>query len=234
MKTPLIGLSILALVSLTACGSLTSSPPLPVEAKLFNIQTNLTPQVQMQTNVVTVRETNVVTVINPLTQVQYQTNQVTVQTVATNIVTVTNEVPSYVFTPKAAVTNDAAIIGTVANGFLPGFGGLITTGITGLLGLWATLRTKSQGNQVAANLAQAIETARSVIKSLPNGATVGSQFDDFLVQHQTDANLLNEIAPLVDKYVNPDAAQGAATKIIQLVTTPLNAAPPVAAAPSNS
>ena len=236
----LILLTGLAPVAFLGCSALTSAPPTKVESALFNVQTNVTPIAVLQTNFVTqtVFQTNVVTVRNPVTEVMYQTNQVTqvMQTVGTNIVTVTNLVPSYAFTVKTNVSNDVNALGTVASTFFPGFGGLISTGIAGLLGLWATMRTKANGNQIAANLTQAIQTARSVIKSLPNGAAIGTQFDSFLVQHQTDANLLDEIGKIVDATVNNDQAQGAATKIINLVTTPLNTPTPpaVAAAPPST
>ena len=236
MKKLLLSLPILCLAALTACSALTSAPPTKVESALFDIKTNYVPVVAVQTNVVTVTQTNMVTVRNPVTEVMYQTNQVSVVSVGTNTVTVTNLVPAYDFTVKTNVSNDVSAIGAVASTFFPGFGGLISTGIAGLLGLWATMRTKSQGNQIAANLTQAIQTARSVIKSLPNGAAIGAQFDNFLVQHQTDANLLDEIGAIVDSTVNNDQAQGAATKIINLITTPLNTPPAptvAAAAPSN-
>ena len=225
--------AVILLTGLVAgCSMLASKPPSALETKLYDIKTNQVPVVVLRTNVVTVTETNVVTVRNPVTQVIYQTNQVTVQIVGTNIVTVTNLVPAYDFTPKASAVADAQITGGVINTVFPGWGSVVSYGLTGLLALWGGLRTKKQ-NANTANLTQAIETARSVIKSLPNGATIGTQFDNFLVQHQTDANLLDEIGTIVDSTVNPDAAQGAATKIIQLVTTPLNPTPPVAAAPSN-
>ena len=221
-----IVLGLILLTGLVAgCSLLTSKPPSALETKLYDVKTNYVPVVAVQTNVVTVTQTNVVTVRNPVTEVMYQTNQVSVVSVGTNIVTVTNLVPAYDFTVKTNVSNDVSAIGTVANAFFPGFGGLISTGIAGLLGLWATMRTKAQGSQIAANLTQAIQTARSVIKSLPNGAAVGAQFDNFLVQHQTDANLLDEIGAIVDNTVNNDQAQGAATKIINLITTPLNTPP---------
>lgn len=228
-----LSLVILCVLCFTiGCAALTSKPPSGLETKLYDIKTNYTPSVVLQTNLVTVTQTNVVNVRNPVTEVMYQTNQVTIQTVGTNIVTVTNLVPSYDFTTKASAVADAQLTGGVINTVFPGWGSVVSYGLTGILGLWASLRTKKQ-NALMANSVQAIETARSVIKSLPNGATIGKQFDDFLVQHQTDANLLNAIGPLVDKYVNADQAQGAATKIIQLITTPLNTPPPVAAAPSN-
>lgn len=250
MKKLILPFAIVCLAALTACSLLTSKPPSAVESKLFNVQTNFTPVIAYVTNTL---PPVILTVTNPAPppQVVIVTNPATLQVVTvtstppaqvvfvTNqappvIVTVTNLVPAYAFTPNQTSLDTAQAIGTVANGFLPGFGGLISTGLAGLLGLWATMRTKSKGNQIAANLTQAIETARSVIKSLPNGATIGSQFDAFLVAHQEDANLLNEVGAIVDNYVNPNEAQGAATKIIQLVTTPLNSPPPVSAAPSNS
>lgn len=232
MKNP-FALPLICIVFLTGCSMLASKPPSPLETKLFDIRTNQVPVVLTQTNVVTVTQTNVVNVRNPVTEVMYRTNEITIQTVGTNIVTVTNLVPAYEFTPKPASLEAAQAVGTVTNGFLPGFGGLITTGLTGLLGLWATLRTKKQGNQIAANLTQAIETARSVIKSLPNGAAVGSKFDAFLVAHQEDADLAGKIGAIVDQFVSADEATGAATKIINLVSTPLTSPPAVAAVPSN-
>lgn len=234
---------------MTACAALTSKPPSAIESKLFDVQTNFTPVIAYVTNTlppVILTVTNpapppqIVVVTNPATlQIVTVTNTPPAQIVmVTNqsppqIVTVTNEVPAYVFTPKQSATDTATGIGAVTNLVAPGFGTLVSSALTGILAIWAGLRTKKQ-NAITANLTQAIETARSVIKSLPNGAAVGKQFDDFLVDHQQDANILQEVGLLVDKYVSPDQAQGAATKIIQLVTTPLTTPPPNAAAPSNS
>lgn len=216
------------------CATLTARPPSAFEGKVYDVKTNQVPVVVLQTNIVTITQTNQVLQTNVVTGVVTLTNLVTIETTP-HIITITNIIPAYEFTPKPATTDTITGVGSLVNAIIPGFGGLVTTIGTGLVGLWGYLRTKKQRNEWAGNLSQAIETARSVIKSLPNGNQVGSAFDKFLIDHQTDADLAKQIAAIVDQYVLPTQARGTATAILNEAIAPLGEAKTaIVAVPSNS
>jgi hypothetical protein len=140
-------------------------------------------------------------------------------------------VPQYTDTTKPAVTAGIQSAGTVVNTFLPGIGGLVTTGLTALIGLYGYLRSSKNYNTGVA-LTQEIQTIRNFIQSLPNGATYDAALMQFAQAHQADAGVLNNvIAMLASETSNPDAraaAQGVITTINSLTQSP---PPPLASPP---
>jgi hypothetical protein len=78
---------------------------------------------------------------------------------------------------------------------------------------------------VSKNLAQIVETARSVIFAQPNGAQLALTFDNWMMKHQNDAQLANEIAKLVDATVDPSGADQTAQNLLRDAAAPLTPAP---------
>lgn len=221
--------ALLGTAMLAGCSSTT---PTAVERALYDVQTNVTQQVTVKTvtNIVNevVPQYVLVNVTNTdhTVQITTLTNFIPVPMPQVVLVSVTNAVTNFVETPKQTVTDTIQAGGSVLNTFLPGVGGIISTVAVGLLGLWAKIRSTKNLNDVAGTLTQSIETARSIIKSLPNGAAIGQQFDTFLVQHQADANVLSQITKIVNDTVSAGDAQSKASELLTLATgTPTVAKP---------
>lgn len=200
-----------------------ATQPAPNAAEKF-IYTTVTNTVTL-TNQVTQYTTNLIPSVVTNTQNQvvtlYQTN-VTTQIVP-QIVTTTN----YVFATAPNTTSAVTAASAVINGFAPGAGTIAGSVATALLALWAAYRNnqaKSAAQQVAANGVQAIETAREIIKGLPSGQVLLTQYDNWLMQHQQDANVANEVAQLVTRLTAGEqwanAAQTILDTALQNVQTP--------------
>ncbi len=136
------------------------------------------------------------------------------------IVTLSNGVPvgtnqeyktNYILTPGPGALATEQTAGAVGNIF--GVGGIISTVLGGLFGLYGTLRSR-QATATAGVLAQTVETARAVIGATPQGAQLNSALKSWMMEHQTDAGAIQAIAGLVDNFVDPEAATGAATSIV--------------------
>lgn len=227
MKTPIkISLAIVALTGLLAgCSLLSSSgpqkPPSALESVLFDTSTNFVPVIF--TNV-----TPGQTITNPATGALV-TNAPTTNLVATNQAQIT-------FTPNATAQIVQAVGGGIGNLF--GVGGLVTTGLSGLFAWYANLRSR-KSSATAATLAQAVETARQIFQATPQGERLDSAFVNWMQQHQTDAGVIQNVAQILDGYVNTSAAQGDAANILKSVlalvpqnlqTAPQKPNPPAAAA----
>lgn len=219
MKTKIFvasGLIGLALALLVGCAS---KPPSAFEQKYFNITTN-PPVIAVVTNLVpvTIYKTNEVvqTVTNTQNVVEFRTNLVPVA-VATNIEArtslVTNEPESWNLKPKPeAIQPIQSVGGLIGNLF--GAGGLVTTAIGAAFSLWGFMRSKKT-YATATDLAQIIETVRSFVRQLPNGANYDSALVNFMVQHQAEAGTINQVATIVANEVNTSDAQVAAEHIRQ-------------------
>lgn len=215
----------------TGCAALSSAPPSKAETYAYDITTNLV----TKTNFVT--QTNLVSQIVPInttnvtgqTVLFYQTNYVPQLVTETNRVVETN----YVFAENAHAKATTAVIGTVANIAMPGSGTLITAVIGGILGIWGSFRSKAanKATAIANNSNQIIETARNIITALPNGGSIAKDFDSWMVQHQQDAGIAQEVAALVGKFVNPDQASGTASKLLATALAPLTPLVPATSAP---
>jgi hypothetical protein len=208
--------SILTVMSLSGCSMFGTnpSPPTKAESLIYNTVTNYVP------------------VVVP----SYVTNQVTVTSYATNVVpvtvaAVTNLQPQYVETVKPGVASGIAAGGGVLNVLLPGMGGLISTGVTALLGLWGYLRSSKQSSanyDTGAALAQEIEIIRSFIKTLPNGATIDNTLTNFIQAHQADSGVLTQVLNLLASEVSNKDASTAAQQIAQTVAGLVSTNPPAA------
>jgi hypothetical protein len=228
MKSKLIAIfsvSVLCLM-LTGCGLLGTnpSPPTKAESLVYNTMTNYVPVIvpSYVTNQVTVTSyaTNVLGVL----VTQYATNVVPVTVAA-----VTNLQPQYVETVKPGVASGIAAGGGVLNVLLPGMGGLVSTGVTALLGLWGYLRSSKQSSanyDTGAALAQEIEIIRSFIKTLPNGATIDNTLTNFIQAHQADSGVLTQVLNLLASEVSNKDASTAAQQIAQTVAALTSASQP--------
>ena len=218
-----IGLISLAAVAFVGCAS--TKPPTALEQRFFNIQTNITPQVVLQTNVVPVFQTNVVvqtvTVTNQVGVVVPVpvTNFTTVITMQTNIVQATNMVAGYTLAPNATAQTTAGIAGTLSNLGMPGTGSLVTMGLLGLAAAWAGIRNRQYAGQnsalqqVSGTLAQNISTFMAVLQQTPQGKQLAPLLQNYLNSHQAEAGVIQQVAGLASQ-VDPLQAQGAAQQIL--------------------
>lgn len=185
-----------------------TKPPTALEQHYFNITTN-PPVLSVTTNVisVTLYRTNEVTI--PVTNIQgvieYKTNVVVVPSTVlqTNLAVVTNVPETYNFAPGANQQNVKDIGGAIGNLF--GAGGLVTTAIGALFSIWGLVRSR-KNSQTAIGLAQTIETMRSFVQQLPNGATYDTALVQWMQQHQAETGTINQVLTLLANEVsNPDA-----------------------------
>ncbi len=196
-----------------------SKPPSAFEQRFFNITTN-PPVIAVVTNLVpvTIYKTNEVvqTVTNLQNVVEFKTNFVPVA-VSTNIevraTLVTNQPETYNLTPKPEAIQPIQNVGGLI-GNLFGAGGLVTTAIGAAFSLWGFMRSKKT-YATATDLAQIIETCRSFVRQLPNGASYDTALVNFMVQHQAEAGTINQVAQIVAGEVNTSDAQVAAEHIRQ-------------------
>lgn len=232
-------MGIMAAVLLSGCAFMGRNPSAPtkVESALFTTVTNYVQQtnvvqqvVPVYSNVVqTVTVTNVVPGQAP---VVVQTNFLT-QTVdhyLTNTVTiVVSNVPAYTETVKPTTAASVQAAGSALNMFIPGVGGLVSSGVLGLLSLWGYLRSSKLGDTSAA-LAQEIETVRAFLQQLPNGQAYDTALVNFLQAHQAEEGVAGQVLQLLAKEVSNPDAQIAATEVqrtlqqLQLATAPAPAA----------
>lgn len=209
-----------------------TKPPTALEQRYFNITTN-PPVLAVVTNYipVTMYKTNEVlqTITNTQNVVEFRTNLVAVA-VGTNIearaTVVTKEPETYNLKPKPEAIQPIQTVGGII-GNLFGAGGLVTTAIGAAFSLWGFMRSKKT-YATATDLAQIIETCRSFVRQLPNGANYDSALVNFMVQHQAEAGTINQVAQIVANEVNTSDAQVAAEHIRQGLASlgvPLPAAP---------
>lgn len=196
-KLLILGGLVSALVSCSV-GCATRQPaPSAIEQKLFTIQTNYVPVVLIQTNIV--MATN------------FATGEVSG---IPEVMAVTNQKSQYNFTPNATAAGISAAAGGV--GAIWGVGGITGTVVGALFSLWAWFRNR-QASAAAANLAQVIETGREVLLSLPDGEKYDAAWKAWMMEHQTDAGVVQTVAQIVGGVVNNDAAKGAAKSIVELI-----------------
>lgn len=212
------------------------SPPSPLESSLFHVTTNYAPVVTVQTNVisVTLYQTNTVTVpqTNTIGVITYQTNSVTVPvlTFQTNTATVTNLQAQYNYGPGGTLSGAQGIVSSI-----PVYGALAST-LLGVIGsVWGWLRS-TKNRQTAANTMQVVETMRSFIQALPNGANYDNALVQWMQAHQAQAGVLDNVLSLLANEVSNPDAQFAANSVIATINglsatptipTPAPAAPKV-------
>lgn len=195
-----------------------SSPPTKFETRLFDVQTNRFPIIELKTNVIqiTVFNTNMVYTTNSPEKVTAQPTVATTNIWQTNVVWITNGFEeAYSYRPGARAREVQETAGAVGNLF--GVGGIVTTGIGALLALWAQMRS-SRRYTTAATLAQTIETLRVFMRSLPNGTAYDTAFVQWMQSQQMNAGVVQQVVDLLQREVsNPDAKE-AAREVSEIIT----------------
>jgi hypothetical protein len=233
-----LGLSALALAPffLAGCAS--------VDRALYNVETNWTPHVFVQTNIITVTntvpvpmvvietnrvgQTNSAGVVTSViqTNVYNLTNQATVLTFQTNVFSVTNQVPSTQLVDRPSTETAASGIGAAVGG-LWGLGGLASTGLLGLLHFYRNIRNK----QLNGAFVQAIQTGRELLATT-QGEQAKAAYTNWLIQHQSATGVISAVTKMVPDLVDNPAAREAAQFIAeQLPVAPATAGQPVASTP---
>ena len=221
----------LGAIILAGC-STTGSPPTAFEQKFFDVKTNVLEITVLKTNIVpiTTYTTNeiTITVTNKHGVTEYQTNLVLVPKVVLQevIQPFTNRVPYYDWTPSTNANQIAQTGGAI--GGLFGYGGLISTGLLGIFGIWAKMRS-SRNYATAANMAQTIETIRSFVQSLPRGAEYDAALVQWMQAHQAEAGVLDQVLEILKNDVSNPDARFAAQQLdaaLHALQTPAPPAPP--------
>lgn len=218
--------SALIAMAVTGCAALQQKPPTALETKFYDVVTN----VVEKTNFTTVTNFQQVTVTVPVQVTNFTTHEITttnvinvpVVQVFTNFVEQTN----FVYAVNDKTKAEVSTVSTLATAVAGPYGALAGAVLSGILGIWGTLRSRQATTlgTVAANSTQVIETARNIIRSMPNGSQIGAQFDNWMMTHQQDAGIANEVASIVDAVVDPSHATHAASDILGAITAPI--APP--------
>lgn len=220
--------SVVMVLILAGC----STTPTGVDRAVANVQTNYAPVLALQTNVLTIVQTN--TVIQTVTVTNsvgvpipvFVTNYVTASVTQTNVALVTNQVPTYTLTPNATATGVAGAVGAVTNTFLPGTGGLVTSGLLAALSIFLGFRNRQMNgqndalSQAAGVLAQTIETGREVLAKTTQGQQAADAFTAWMVGHQADTNTIATITNIVKASTDNVQAQAAANQILALIGQP--------------
>lgn len=194
------------LVGLISGCSQFGSAPNAFEQVVFTTITNYQDVVTMKTN--TVQE---------LVQ-RWETNQVGQIVSVTNFETVTlfryetNKQPVYDHVVSDAAKADVAVVGTAVNTFFPGFGGLVSTGLMGILAGWAQYRSSKRG-RTSETLSQEVQTLLEFIKLLPNGPGYKEAITKWLQEHQVEQDVASQVLGLISKHVDKDEAKDAVVEI---------------------
>lgn len=195
-----------------------AGPPTAREARFFDITTNVEPMVIVRTNYVPIHYTNYQVIqvpsTNPLAPPVTITNEYRLTVFETNRVTTTNLVESYEFKPGAGAREITEIGGAVGNIF--GVGGLVSTALAGLFGIWAQVRS-SRRYRTAGSLAQTIETLRAFIKALPDGARYDNELVNWMQTNQANAGVLQSVIGLLEREVSSSDAKEAARQIAAII-----------------
>ena len=157
------------------------------------------------------------------------TNYYPAEVVSTNsgqVVTQIVQMPAYTYGPGPGGDAAKGVAGAIGNIAAPGVGGPIASGVVGLgLALWAWIRGNKQ-SATANNLAQSIEVARELIKSLPNGAAIDSSYTTWLAQHQAEAGVIPQVLDILDKTVDNPLAKQTSDQLRAALAAIQNPAPP--------
>lgn len=176
---PILSLSLL----LTGCKFFGADPAPPSKAEnyLFDVLTNYTPRVMLATNAMWV--TNHVTVFHTNEVGKIVEIPVAVVIPKYDLITITQQIPEYVWTPKTNTVQYTQTAGSVANMVVPGSGGLVTGLLTAGLLAWGRLRSSKKTNVA---LAQNVETALEFIETVPGGSKYTSAIKQFMQKDQAD------------------------------------------------
>jgi hypothetical protein len=125
----------------------------------------------------------------------------------------TNALGQVHYQPNSNVTALAGTAGAIGNIAAPGIGGPIAAAvIPTLAAIWGWIRSSKNG-AAAVNLAQTIETARELIKTMPNGAAVDQTLVTWMQQHQAEANVLPQVLKILKDNVDSPLAQQTAEQL---------------------
>lgn len=194
-----IGATAALFVVLGGCAS--PAPPSAFEQRIFNVETNQVPRLTIDKV--------------PLPDGTFS-----------NYVHTVNE-PSYQYHTKPEVADTVKTTGNAISGaFGFPFAG---TAATTILALWGWIRSSRKGDNMGASLAQIIETAREVLRAVPNGSQYDQAFVNFMQQHQTETGVITQVASILDNAVSNNDAKAAAQDILDIVNAVKN--PPPAASP---
>lgn len=200
-KLMLLPFVLSAALLLQGCaGAASQRPPSPIEQHFFDVTTNQVPVVESVPQVVTV------------------TNEQLEVVTVTNVVTTTNLVESYAFTPNERAQAVQGI--GEAAGNVWGVGGIIGTALGALFGLWGMWRSRQSSvmaEDTAAVLVQIIETGRQLLLQLPDGAKYETVWKNWMIKHQADVGKIAEISALVATAVDTESARGAAAGLLDII-----------------
>lgn len=194
-----------------------SSVPYAWESRFYDIQTNITPVVIYQTNTVsrtnlierTVTTTNFVEATGAIQITMTPTREITV--VSEPVVTIkTNLLVDYIYTANTNAGTISAVGGAIAAPF--GLGGIVSTGLAGLFGIWGAVRSRRMG-KVAAGLVQGIEVASEVLKTTPQGQEADNKLKAWLQTHQVETGTIQNVLTLLNTAVDNAEARDVAAKI---------------------
>jgi hypothetical protein len=204
-----IGIGLAALVY-AGC----SSAPTAFEKKFYNIDTLTNAVVVSTTN--NIFKTNVVTkdvfttnVVNDITHITITPTRDVVVLQDAIITYQTNLQVQYTYTANTNASTVSQVGGAIAAPF--GLGGLVSTALTGLFGIWAAIRSRKKG-QVAAGLTQGIEVFSEVLKTTPQGQELDTKAKTWLQNHQVQTSTDMEVLELL-KLVDNQEARDVAAKI---------------------
>lgn len=217
---PVLLLGFVCLVLLGGC----AAPPSSVERYFFDVQTNVVPVVVFKTNEVT----RIETVTNEAGAVTIQPLREVIITQGTNY----SEVISV--NPSAAFHTWGDLVAGILNVLVPGSGGIVGAVLIGFAGIYGWRKRSAlqvandnlQGHAarvdtletVAGISSQAIETAREIIKAMPNGADVDAKFAALLQKNQLTAGVLREAVAIMRQSVSGDEAKRLADKLTAILT----------------
>lgn len=234
MGKNIVGITLLLLLccGFTAC----NKKPNAFDRTFYDIKTNVVPYVIATTNYVTttnwvpvpvVKEITILMVSNGVPStitnwIPWTNWNAEVSTIG-QVTKQTNFIENFDFTPKAGVTDSAQAAGGVLNMFMPGTGGLLTTALVGIAGIYARLRSR-KANEA---LVQGVETGKQLVAQTLNDPAVDQKYKDFLMQQQKALGVFNLVSGLVDKFRDKKVAQVDAAQILAQAA----AAQPVPARP---
>lgn len=223
-QTKFIAFSSLLLVGASLILFSCSTAPTKFEQSLFDIATNQVPRIVIVTNVVPVYATNPVTVyqtnltVDKQVQIVPVTNLTTVVTYQTNVAVVTNFTPGYTFTPNTNAAQIAQTGGSIAGLFGP-WSTLATTLLAGAFAVWGKLRSTAATNsaKTAGVLAQVIEVGRQVLQTTPQGQALDAQWKQWMIQHQAQTGVIQQVISIVNNVVDNESAKAAAAELQKLI-----------------
>jgi hypothetical protein len=192
-----------------------SSPPTAFEQRFFNIETNYVPSITVhtqqfyQTNIVQrdVFTTNIVDDVTLITITPVRDVTVLENAVLTYQ---TNMQVHYTYTANTNAASVASIGGAIAAPF--GLGGIVSSAIAGVFGIWAAARSRRNG-KVAAGLTQGIEVLSEVLKTTPQGQLLDEKAKAWLQSHQLQTGTALEVVKLLNTVVDNESAREIAAKI---------------------